>query len=293
MRWVAILTLWLVANPAAAIEPPTGAVIIPIDLEKPVIRVVANCEKLSPEQVLVDVGFSQHLMSVPETPRPKTANPESVIVHTDEMVVGAIEAVASLADDYTLVAEGVAAGDEFHGVFKANVSGAIVGLYVTRLNRREQLVVEIRPMYVLPSGGKMPLTKSAGMKTLNHASRLYAQATAAKNAVPRLKAAIRSAESEYQRYNREAERQANGRTLSRYAAGAPNPGAMAGEAARRGRALDRQLQKANDLAARLPVIKRDADATVGVAKYSAAIAGKATIFVRLYNGDTAIVANVR
>ncbi len=49
----------MLSSMAIAIEPPPGAVVIPIDLAKPVIRVVADCEHSPPEHVLSDIGLAK------------------------------------------------------------------------------------------------------------------------------------------------------------------------------------------------------------------------------------------
>ena len=273
-------------------QPPDGAVIVPVDLAKPLIRVVTDCEHIPPESVVVDVGFSQQLTERPRPPSPQILKPQSVVVHTDEAIIGAFEAVAAATTEYSTVVERLRNSDEFHGVFEAGIPNTIVGVYVKRANRRDQAVVEIRPMYVLPSGAKRQLTKSAGMRDLKRTHALLADAMAAKAAVPKLQQAIRAAEREYERHIADSQLRANGRTLREYAVSGQSPSQKAAIVAGRAGQLQRQLNKAEQLSSNLKAIGADAKSTLAVATYSASLDG-AAIWVRLSTGGKTLAAEVR
>lgn len=288
----AVLVL-LLTRMAVAGDPPAGAVIIPIDLRKSVVRVVAKSEHTPPDSLRVAVGFSQHLMKRPEPPPAPMDDPHTMVVHKDEAMVGAIEAVNAMAVDYTTVADKLPATSELHGVFEAGIEGTVVGVWIKRAKRGDQAIVEIRPMYVLPSGAKQQLTAAAGMKHLRRSHALLAQAQAAKEAAPKLRQAIAAAEADYEAAVRESQRQNGGQTLRQYAGNVPNTAALANAALSRGRNYSRQLARAEQLTAALPAIGADAAATRKVAEYSALIAKDATIWVLIADGNKPLKVDVR
>lgn len=133
MRFALFLLVLLPVTNAAAIEPPSGATIIPIDLEKLLIRVAATCKHIAPEQVLADIGFSTHLVSPPKPP--VTATPKTMVVHADDLFAQ-VEAGWSQTTDYELIAIQLRSGDKFQGVFKTGFTSqnTTVGLLRESLN---------------------------------------------------------------------------------------------------------------------------------------------------------------
>lgn len=278
-----IIALLALCSTTVAAPLPEGAVEVPLDMTKAVTRVVVEPAHASPNSVLVDVGFNSALNKrLPQAPA--DPQPGSVVVRAGAKELEEAWA-AEPEENYTLVATALAVGDEFHGVFEANIPDTVVGVFVKSTKRREQVVVDIKPMYVTPSGAKMLFNRKAGLQHLKKLYRVLGDAQEFSVALPDMRRALETAERQHRDLLELAARRSRASTLQEFAAGPINPQVISGSAnnIRRRKVL---IQRAEFLVSKIPMLEKDLKAVEAVGLYGSAISTTAKVYVRVYAGST-------
>ncbi len=241
-------------NAPEAIEPLADAAgtIVPFDLTKRVIRVVSMPDDLPLANVFCDIQASAELGAEPLVNLPL--------------------------------------GKKHDLRFSCGIPNVAVGTEIELLKRGNSLVVEIRPMYRLPSGDKEAFYKLAGIQKTKLLMKQVSTATDAQRALPGLQSQLSRVSSDYQSALRTANTPTMGSRAYMEQIGAQE---RAKALYNTGIALEKQIATAETMSAQLPRLSADLAAVQALGAWGAKIAESANLSVTINHAGRRLLAEVR
>lgn len=235
--------------------------IVPLTLEKAVVRVVAKPDGIPPDSVLCDVGFSPELL-----------------LNYDGISTG-----------YRIVAEKLRHRNKHLQELPLKILGAGAAIELTVLHMNNSVVCEIRPQFSLPYSGIEQLTISRGNTLNRKLNKLLDNAVAAGQALPGMRSQLVTLQSQLATAQRAVT--SEGRTPAETAAGRTAANIAAMKLSRDVAALTKRISQAEQLQSQELTTREELSDLKEIAEYARKIASVATIYVRFYSGENTIPAS--
>lgn len=243
---------------------PKPSAIVPLALDKSVIRVVAVPAEVPVGNLLCDIAFTPNLLDS---------------VQSDDPF------------EYRLVVEKLGNRGKYLHELPLHIKGAGAAIEITVLHQTNAAVCEIRPRFSLPISGIEQLTIARGSIIHNKLTRSLNDAANARQSLDGMRTDLTSLKSQLA---------AAQRATTAYGSNPAETGVIRHNATmattRLNRAVssaEKSVSRAEQLVADEPAMRTELADLNEIADYAKSIASVATIYVRFYSGDITLPATVK